>query len=101
MISRLHQISVRYGGGYGAQQGGGGHFISRGLNQTRLRQNHIARKNLYIRMRGEQDKIASPDNRRYLNRHNICNNYYMVTKYETERLLRVCFEVPKKVHFRT
>ena len=42
-----------------------------------------------IELRGEQDKVPTPDGTRYMNCHNICNSAYSVTKYETERLVHV------------
>ena len=83
----LSTSSFTLKGGHGARLGGTGHPRSRPLSRIRQRQNHLMTRKTVIETKGEQDKIPTPDGRRYMNRHNVENSSYMVTKYETERLI--------------
>lgn len=85
----LSTSSIAFKGGYGMRQGGGGHPSSRPTTRIRQRQNHLMTRKTVIETRGEQDKIPCPCGRRYMNRHNVCNSCYTVTKYETERLVSI------------
>ena len=83
------QLSTRHAGGFGVRVGGGQHPKKSNDTRIKFKQNHIKKIDQYIGLKGHQDIISDPSNRRYHNRNHLVNSDYQITKYETERLVYV------------